>query len=211
MLFDWGVAPELGAVVADPPQPGRVHVLILGWGGSSPGQLQAVQKWWQGKGYPTLATTFCPREAQRQVDAICGFLPSDCDVLVHAFSNNGVYLLQALLQQTQESRPWRLSGVVLDSAPDACISPMLMRQVVNGCIRALCMVHGVFIKERPEAALTAFDVVAPLREGDRINDNGSNPVVLDPNLSSRIETCFSSFRVLQLQIELQREDASSIR
>ena len=185
LLFDWGVSPGLGAVAADTPQPGSVHVLILGWGGSSKAQLQPAQKWWQGKGYPTLATTFCPKELQKQLDAISAFLPSDCDVLVHVFSNNGVYLLQELLQQTRESRPWRLSGIILDSAPDACVSPMLMNMVVNGCIRALCRVHGVFLGGRPEAALTAFHVVGPLIVGDRIQDQGPVPSVVDPSGSER--------------------------
>eukprot|EP00439_Symbiodinium_sp_Y106_P083591 s694_g23.t2 len=185
LLFDWGVAPGLGAVAADAPQPGNVHVLILGWGGSSQAQLQPAQKWWQGKGYPTLATTFCPKELEKQIDAISAFLPSKCDVLVHVFSNNGVYLLQELLQQTRESRPWRLSGIILDSAPDACVSPMLMNMVVNGCIRALCKVHGVFIRERAEAALTAFNVIGPLRVGDRIQDQRPIPSVVDPSGSAR--------------------------
>ena len=185
LLFDWGVSPGLGAVAADTPQPGSVHVLILGWGGSSKAQLQPAQKWWQGKGYPTLATTFCPKELQKQLDAISAFLPSDCDVLVHVFSNNGVYLLQELLQQTREGRPWRLSGIILDSAPDACVSPMLMNMVVNGCIRALCRVHGVVLGGRPEAALTAFHVVGPLCVGDRIQDQGPVPSVVDPSGSER--------------------------
>lgn len=136
LLFYWGVAPDLAANLADAPKPGEIHVLILGWGGSICSQLQPVQKWWQGQGFPTFTTTFCSKMIEKQLCDIKAFLPAGASVLIHAFSNNGVYLLQALCRDPERS--WRLAGVILDSAPDVNLSPMLLRQVVNGCVRALC-------------------------------------------------------------------------
>ena len=137
VLFAWGVAPDLGRSVADLPKPGETHVLILGWGGSNCSQLEAIQKFWRQQGLPTLATTFCFHVIEKQLADIRAFIPPGSDVLVHAFSNNGMYLLQHLCQEAD--RPWRLAGVIVDSAPDVNISAALMRQVVNGCIRALCI------------------------------------------------------------------------
>lgn len=136
LLFYWGVAPDVGLTKADAPKPGEMHILILGWGGSTCSQLEVVQKWWQGRGFPTFTTTFCSKMIEKQLCDIKEFLPTGADVLIHAFSNNGMYLLQSLCRDPERS--WRLAGVIVDSAPDVNISPTLMRQVVNGCIRALC-------------------------------------------------------------------------
>eukprot|EP00438_Fugacium_kawagutii_P010658 Skav207403 [mRNA] locus=scaffold646:53200:55058:+ [translate_table: standard] len=175
LLFYWGVAPDLAANLADAPKPGEIHVLILGWGGSTCSQLQPVQKWWQGQGFPTFTTTFCSKMIEKQLSDIKAFLPTGASVLIHAFSNNGVYLLQSLCRDPERS--WRLAGVILDSAPDVNLSPMLLRQVVNGCVRALCLFNRVPIVARAEQVLTELNVLGPLRVGDCISFSESKLLV----------------------------------
>lgn len=176
LLFSWGVAPDVGLTKADAPKPGEMHILILGWGGSTCSQLEVVQKWWQGRGFPTFTTTFCSKMIEKQLCDIKEFLPTGADVLIHAFSNNGMYLLQSLCRDPERS--WRLAGVIVDSAPDVNISPTLMRQVVNGCIRALCLFNRITIEKKAEAVLTDLNVVGPLRVGDCISFSAEQtPVV----------------------------------
>eukprot|EP00435_Cladocopium_sp_Y103_P075983 s49_g72.t1 len=176
LLFYWGVAPDVGLTKADAPKPGEMHILILGWGGSTCSQLEVVQKWWQGRGFPTFTTTFCSKMIEKQLCDIKAFLPSGADVLIHAFSNNGMYLLQSLCRDPERS--WRLAGVIVDSAPDVNISPTLMRQVVNGCIRALCLFNRITIEKKAEAVLTDLNVVGPLRVGDCISVSSAQPPVV---------------------------------
>lgn len=132
-LFRWAVAPGLGRCVASE-GPHSVTVLVFGWGGSDESQLRKVTSWWQAKGCRTMSATFCEKQIEKQLEEIKSFIQG-AKVLVHAFSNNGMYLLQHLCRYSP--REWRFLGIIVDSAPDVALSPALLRQVVNGCIRSL--------------------------------------------------------------------------
>eukprot|EP00972_Heterocapsa_arctica_P016844 2486793-Heterocapsa_arctica.AAC.1 len=60
------MAPLLGHVAPDEADSGQTVVLVLGWGGSTPSQLEPVRRWWRGRGCATVAATRSPVEAEAQ-------------------------------------------------------------------------------------------------------------------------------------------------
>eukprot|EP00931_Biecheleriopsis_adriatica_P008496 TRINITY_DN109674_c0_g1_i1.p1 TRINITY_DN109674_c0_g1~~TRINITY_DN109674_c0_g1_i1.p1 ORF type:complete len:482 (-),score=88.99 TRINITY_DN109674_c0_g1_i1:25-1470(-) len=154
LLFAWGMSPLLDRVEQDEVSRGQVVVLVLGWGGSTPSQLESLREWWRERGCATIASTRSPHDWAGQAARISSCIPEGAKVVVHAFSNNGMYLLHDLCQL----RPaYSLVGVVVDSAPDDSLDASLLRQVANGCIRALCSLHSVALSERWDSALTLLE------------------------------------------------------
>ncbi|CAK0791185.1 unnamed protein product [Prorocentrum cordatum] len=159
LLVGWSFAPELHGMVRE--GAGAPTALLFGWGGASLRQLEPPRLWWRQRGFSTLATTGCPRRLSEQVREVIGFLGHDGPVVVHAFSNTGLYMLQAFCQEWKG----RIDGVVVDSAP-GFLSTGFLRQVFNGCIRSLCQLHSVSISTEADKALVGIQPTYPLEEGD---------------------------------------------
>lgn len=163
LLFAWGMSPGLTEVRVDG-DCARL-VMLFGWGGSTFAQLEQVRCWWRDRGCATLVTTRCIEDSAPQLEEVIAVASNAERVLVHAFSNNGMYLLRDLRAR------WRgkLAGVVLDSAPDNSLSEPLLRQVANGCVRALCALHRVPLGEAADRRLAEFRPLEEVREGDRLS------------------------------------------
>merc|ERR1719265_863982 len=121
-LFGWGLSPQLGVVRCSEPQdPQADIVLLLGWGGSTAEQLEAPRCWWHEQGCKTVVTTRGAFDVESQVAAVMAALPAEGPLLVHAFSNNGLYMWCDL----QHRLAHRAVGVVIDSAPDPSLDEVL--------------------------------------------------------------------------------------
>lgn len=173
LLFAWGFSPTLGVVISKEVKTSSTPrvVLLFGWGGSTPEQLEPLRQWWEDFGCSTVTVTRSTQDIDVQVATIISFIPEGASVLVHAFSNNGMYLLYDL----QRSLEHHIHGIVVDSAPDNSLSIPLLRQVANGCVRALCALHGVVLDEAAEQALSSINVLTPLQEGDRLTWEYTGP------------------------------------
>jgi hypothetical protein len=114
-------------------KPSPPLVLLMGWYASTPKQVQKYAQHYNALGSPTLHLTL-PHEAvfgkrtRELQDAICGELealvkdpatplPEHSSVVVHAFSNGGVFGLLQVLPSTTPALFSKLSGVIYDSAP----------------------------------------------------------------------------------------------
>lgn len=178
LLVSWSFAPDLHGMARE--GAGAPTALLFGWGGASLGQLEPPRLWWRQRGFSTLATTGCPRQLGAQVREVIRFIDHDGPVVIHAFSNTGLYTLQAFCQLWRG----RIDGVVVDSATGVFSN---LRQVFNGCIRSLCHLHSVTISAEANEALVGIQQAHPLQEGDALEFadpdglSGLGPAVTQPD------------------------------
>eukprot|EP00760_Papus_ankaliazontas_P028638 PhM_4_TR3820/c1_g1_i1/m.61688 len=120
--------PFVHTPATDSSAPSRDLIIILGWGGARPAQLQRYVDLYLAEGL-TVIVAITPLETylrgqqvsftQRVYDTIKHFVENNkkAKAIVHLFSNNGVLGLTSLQRYNRDFFASLVCGVIIDSAP----------------------------------------------------------------------------------------------